>query len=331
MKKKVLLTRPFFEKDINYIRSGLCEDAELIIPENFEPGTLISLASDANVFLGPNLSPELLAEAHDLELIQIPWTGVDKLNLSNLQGYNVALCNSHSNSLAVAEHSVALALALFKQIPYHHNELSRGNWNRPKAGGANEVSPFSASVKGLRVGLLGYGSIASKIHKLLLGFGCDFYVCSKHPKKFVAEDSVKSVFTLEGICDFLERIDALFICLPLTEETNQLLDYSKLRLLKNGYLINTARGEVINEADLFRLLSDKVIKGAAIDTWMGIIKDGEKPSPFEFEKLNNVILSPHRAGMIEDALPHLDDAIVNINNLCKGLSLINIVDISKKY
>lgn len=331
MKKRILLTKPFFGKDLEYIKSGLSPEAEVIIPENFELETLINLAKDAEVFLGPNLSPELLANAKKLELIQIPWTGVDKLELSNLEGYDFVLCNSHSNSLAVAEHSVALALALLKKIPYHHNELTIGNWNRPKPDASNVVSPFSVSLKGLKVGLLGYGSIAKKIHKLLLGFECDFYVCSKSQKKFDKEQNVTESFVLENVNDFLEKIELLFVCLPLTVETNKLLDYSKLSLLKNGYLINTARGEVIEEKALFELLSDKVIKGAAIDTWNGMIKDGEKPSPFEFEKLNNVILSSHRAGMIEGSLPHLDDAITNINNLCNGLPLINIVDINKKY
>lgn len=331
MKKKVLLTKPFFEKDINYIKSGLLPEVELITPENYELETLLSLSKDVEVFLGPNLLPTLLENAKNLELIQIPWTGVDKLELSNLKGYDFVLCNSHSNSLAVAEHSVALALSLLKKIPYHHNELKNGIWNRPKADASNEVSPFSISVKDLNIGLLGYGSIAAKIHKLLLGFECDFYVCSKSPKDFSKEKRISESFLLENIDDFLQHIDILFICLPLTSETNQLLDSSKLKYLKGGYLVNTARGEIINEEDLFELLSNKTIKGAAIDTWTGIIKDGEKPSSFGFEKLNNVILSPHRAGMIEGALPHLDDAITNINNLCQGLPLINIVDINKKY
>lgn len=331
MKKRILLTKPFFEKDINYISSGLSSEAELIIPDNFELETLISLAKDVEVFLGPNLSPELLENAEKLELIQIPWTGVDKLELSNLKNYDFVLCNSHSNSLAVAEHSVALALALLKKIPYHHNELVKGNWNRPKADASNIVSPFSISVKGLKVGLLGYGSIAKKIHKLLLGFECDFYVCSKSKKEFAGDERVIGSFQLDNIDEFLKKIDLLFICLPLTSETNKLLDHSKLSLLKDGYLINTARGEVIDEKALFELLSDKVIKGAAVDTWNGMIKDGEKPSDFEFEKLKNVILSSHRAGMIEGTLPHLDDAVTNINNLCNGLPLINIVDINKKY
>lgn len=331
MKKKVLLTKRFFNNDINYIRTALSPEVQLVIPENYDLDTLISLSKDVEVFLGPNLSPALLAAAEKLELIQIPWTGVDKLELSNLVGYNFLLCNSHSNSFAVAEHSVALALALLKNIPYHHTELTKGNWNRPKIDASNVVSPFSISIKGLNVGLLGYGNIASKIHNLLLGFGCNFYVCSKNVKEFRPEQRVIKTFLMEDIDDFLKATTLLFVCLPLTSETIQLLDYSKLSLLRNSYLINTSRGEVIDEKSLFELLSDKIISGAAIDTWTGVFKDGEKPSCFAFEKMANVILSPHRAGMIEGELPHLDDAILNINNLCSGLPLINIVDINEKY
>ncbi len=331
MNKQILVTKPFFEKDLHYIQSGLSSGATLIVPEDFQLETLIPLAREADAFLGPNLDPELLANAPKLQLIQIPWTGVDKLPLSNLHGYSFVLCNSHSNSLAVAEHSVALALALLKKIPYHHQELARGNWNRPKSDSSNVVSPFSTAVRGLGIGLLGYGSIASKIHQLLLGFECNFYVCSKSSKKFNEQDRVCDYFPLEQMEKFLEKVDVLFVCLPLTEETKHLLDYSKLSHLKNGYLVNTARGEIIVEKDLYQLLSDQTMKGAAIDTWTGLIKDGEFPSSFEFQQLNNVILSPHRAGMIEGALPHLDDAIININHLCDGLPFINIVDIDKKY
>jgi len=331
MKKRVLLTKPFFEKDIKYIKSRLSNKAELIIPDNYELETLVFLSKNVDVFLGPNLSLSLLDNAANLKLIQIPWTGVDKLELDNLKGYNISLCNSHSNSLAVAEHSVALALALLKKIPYHHNELIKGNWNRPQKDDSNDVSPFSISFKDLRIGLLGYGSIALKIHKLLCGFDCHFYICSKSQKIFEKNERVKEFFLFDQIDNFLQLIDLLFVCLPLTSETNQLLDLSKLELLKNGYIINTSRGEIVDEEALYQLLSNKIIKGAAIDTWTGGVKNGERPSSYRFDKLNNVILSSHRAGMIEGSLPHLDDAITNINNLCNGLPLINIVDINKKY
>lgn len=328
---KVLLTKPFFKEDVDYIKAHINPEIEIIEPRDYDLATLISYSKDVEVLLGPNTEIELLRNSPLVKLIQIPWTGIDKINLENLKGFDITICNSHSNSRAVAEHSVALALALLKKIPYHHNQLKNGNWNRPKINTSSKITPFSVSIRGLKVGLLGYGSIASQIHKMLIGFECDFFICSKSQKYFEPIDRVVNVFSINELNNFLSTINILFVCLPLTDDTKQLLNISNLVQLKEGYLINTSRGEIINEEDLYNLLAKNEIKGAAIDTWSNGVKEGNLPSKFSFEKLDNVVLSPHRAGMIESALPHLDDVITNINNLYFGNSLINKVSLSKKY
>ena len=105
---------------------------------------------------------------------------------------------------------------------------------------------------------------------------------------------------------------------------------------KDAILINTSRGEIVNENALYAALKEKTIMGAAMDTWYNNPKNPFdtdcKPSLNNaFETLDNLVLSPHRAAMIAGELPHLQDAIMNINRTADGLEPLNIVSVENKF
>ena len=143
----------------------------------------------------------------------------------------------------------------------------------------------------------------------------------------------------EYTCDkeLLEKVDYVFLCVPLTEETRGFFGAEQFAAMKEtAIMINTSRGEIVDEDALFAALKDKKIGGAAMDTWYNNPK-----TPFDtdckpslknpFETLDNLVLSPHRAAMIAGELPHLEDAVMNINRTVDGLEPLNVVSVDKKF
>lgn len=328
---KVLLTKKFYSKDLEYIKSGLDAGIQLIDPQDYTEETLIKNNKEVKVLLGAFVSERLLNESKDLELIQIPWTGVDKLDYNTLSKFNVDVCNSHSNGNVVAEMSVALFLSAVKGIVYHDNQLRKGFWNRPTPNNSNSFSPFSREISKMTIGILGYGSIGKAIHRMLGGLCSNFSVLTHSG---IGSDESVNYYEYANEQEFYENIDCLFVCLPLTSKTIGYVDSQRLGWMKKGsFLVNTARGSVINEKDLYEALKKNHLDGAAIDTWWQgpSAKEEFHPSEFPFKDLDQIVMSPHRSGMIQGSLPHLDDVITNLNNLHRGLPLINKVDIKEKY
>lgn len=330
---KVLLLRPFFDNDIQYINKRLHEGIEIIIPPSFDEETLIKYAADADVFLGATLTEKLLQNAKQLKFVQVPWTGVDNLNFDLLSQYEVTVCNSHSNSGIVAEHAIALMFDAAKKVTYHDKLFRKGIWNRPSKEESPYLSPFSTRVFQSNIGILGYGAIGKKIAHYLRGFDSDITVYNTSGK---GEDSLVRFAKIEDSNNILSNHDFLFIAMALTPNTRGMIDLQFLdELKKTAVLINVSRGEIINEDDLFLFLKQNNGFTACLDTWyqypnaqQPIILPSNKNN---FETLDNIIMSPHRAGMIDGELPHLDDAINNLNRCYRGENLINIVSSKNKY
>ena len=329
---KVLLTKPFFEKDIQYIKNKVHKDIELIIPNEYNDEVLASLAPDCEVLFGPYLSETLLSNAKNAKLIQIPWTGVDNLNFDLINKYNIPVANSHSNAEIVAEHAVALMFDSVKKISFHDRLMRNGDWNRPGQEN-NVIDTFSHKVTKSNIALIGFGSIGKKVYKLLNGFDCNFNVFNRSGKG----EELQNVkyYNINQLNAEIANSNIIFVCIALTEETkNMLSDDFFAHLNKNTIIVNISRGEVFNENALYNALKSNQNLFAAIDTWY---QYPSKEFPFvfpssnNFQELDNITMSPHRAGMLLDGLPHLDDAIENLNRLNQNLDPINIVSIQDKY
>lgn len=332
---KVLLTKPFFEKDISYIKSKIPKEIEIIVPKNFDENTIKDASKDADVLFGPLMSESILSNAKNLKYIQVPWTGVDKLDFKLLSKFNVTVCNSHSNSSIVAEHALALMFDSAKKIAYHDGLLRKGEWNRPKPDDSNEITPFSKEIKGSTIGIVGYGAIGQDIHQFLESFSCSFKIFNR-TGKFVEEKKNTSFIKIDEVYEHLNNINFIFIAVALTDKTVDLIDDKFFAALNSeSILINISRGEVINEKSLYEALLNNEIAFAGIDTWYNYpTRDNPEIFPsskYPFHKLTNIVMSPHRAGMIHGGLPHLDDAITNLNRLFEGKDLINVVSLTNKY
>lgn len=336
MAVNVVLTRKFFDADLQFIKNGVKEGANIIIPEAFTEDDLMKYAPDADIFFGPVISKRLCEAATHLKFIQVPWTGVDNLNFDLIREIGVTVCNSHSNAYAVAEQAVALLFDAAKKIAYHDRLMRKGDWNRPKPDKSNAVSPFSKRVSGSKVGIIGYGHIGKLIKKYLSACDCEFLIADISVKEEYSEGDA-SFFSMDNPKTVLAKSDYIFLCVPLTETTRGFWSKEQFKQMKeDAILINTSRGEIVDEEALYEALSSKSIAGAAMDTWYNNPKNPFdtdcKPSlNYPFETLNNLVLSPHRAAMIAGELPHLEDAVMNINRTVDGLEPLNVVSVVNKF
>jgi phosphoglycerate dehydrogenase-like enzyme len=332
---RVLATKNFCEDDVAHLRAGLNPAVELVMPPAFTVDAVADAVQDkVHVLLGEMITKEILDNGRHLRLIQIPWTGVDRLNFSVLRQYNLPVCNSHSNATIVAEMAVGLMLAIVKKIPFHDAHLRQGQWMRPRNGVAHVHSP-PALLSGKTVGFIGYGAIARKIVKLLSGFELTFLATVTQPKQ-PPPAPLTAIYPPEAQNEIARQSDVVFVAAPLVPGTRGLVDSQFFAQMRpTAYLINTSRGEIVDEQALYTALQSRQIAGAAIDTWYQYptpSKPDVLPSAnFPFHELDNIVVSPHRAGYVEGDLPHLADVIDNLNRLAAGQPLINRIDLTKGF
>lgn len=309
----------------------------IIFPEDFTEKNLNKLVSDADILIGWRPSKTLLLHAKKMKLFINPGAGIHHL-IENFREINrkrdVILVNGHGNSYFVAQHTVALLLSLMNKIILHHNWMSNGIWR------TGDKEAASVPLRFRKIGLLGYGAINQKVHKMLSGFKNNkFYIIRKNWNKQTTPIPTEIVkFEFNRLHEFLELIDILIIAVPVTSLTKDIIREKELELLgSNGLLVNVSRGEIINEEDLFIALKNRKILGAAIDVWYNYDPkangEGKKyPFHFPFHELDNIVLSPHRGYSPFNDLLRWDEIIENIMKFAQGdHNLKNIVSLNEEY
>lgn len=309
----------------------------IIFPKDFTEKNLYKLASDADILIGWRPSKTLLLHAEKMKLFINPGAGIHHL-IEDFREINkekeVILINGHGNSYFVAQHTVALLLSLMNKIILHHNWMSNGIWR------TGDKEAASVPLRFRKIGLLGYGAINQKVHKMLSGFNKnDFYIIRKNWNRQANSLPTESIkFEFHQLHEFLEQIDILLIAIPVTSLTKDLIREKELELLgSNGLLVNVSRGEIINEEDLFNALKNRRILGAAIDVWYNYEpkadNEGKKyPFHFPFHELDNIVLSPHRGYSPFNDLLRWDEIIENIIKFAQGHpDLKNVVSLNEEY
>ncbi len=328
-------------KLINHLNSNLNKAGNIktIFPKDLSQTNLIRLAKDADVIVGWKPDMELLLSANKLKLFINPGTGV-KHQINNFRELRkvskAVLVNGHGHSYSTAQHTVAMLLSLMNRIVIHHNRMKDGIW---ETSDDEDIYGSSVKLKNRNIGLLGYGAINKNVHRFLSGFENNFNILKFSWKDF--QDKFPTPvrkFSSKQLHAFLKESDILIIAVPHTDLTENLIKAKELKLLgKTGLLVNVARGKIVNENDLFAALKNKTIAGAALDVWYNYKpekdKDGKMfPAAKPFGKLENVILSPHRAASPFEDLSRWDEVTENIRKVSIGKKdFKNIVDLDREY
>lgn len=235
----------------------------------------------------------LLSRCPRLEVVGRLGAGLDNIDVEACRRRNITVVYSPwGNSRSVAEHTLALALALARRIHVVHGETRRGRWDRRGAMGVELAgSPW---------GIIGYGRVARFLAPAVKALGMD--CITYHPRK--APDHPD--FTAAGVSwvgeeELFRRSRVLSVHLPLTDETRRYIDARRLAMLPRGaFLVHTGRGGVVDESALAETLAAGHLGGAALD-----VREEEPPArPDELAAMageRNVILTPHAAGLTEQA------------------------------
>ncbi len=312
------------------------ENLKLDFPSDTSNKNILSLVPDADVLIGWRPTKEILVKAVKLKMFINPGAGISHLidlfrEVS--QEKEILLINGHGNSYFVAQHAVAMLLTFMNKTILHHQWMKEGKWR------TGDEEAASIPLRFRKVGLLGYGAINKKVHKMLQGFNIEFSILRNHWEK-QKEPLITPAkkFSYHQINEFCDDIDIIIIAIPHTSKTMDLIGKKQLNLLgKEGIVINVGRGEIINELALYNALKDKTITGAAIDVWYNYSPieddDGKKyPYNYPFHNLDNLILSPHRGYSPFIDLLRWNEVIENLSRLSDNKSLfINQVNLFEEY
>lgn len=245
------------------------------------------------VFLGGTvLDSELIQNAPKLKFIQKWGIGVDKIAIETARNKNipVAITNG-SNASQVAEQAVLLMLTTLRKFPYARQSLLEGKWIN------SELRAICTQLTGKTVGLFGLGNIAKKVIQQLSGFNTTNIYYSRTRLESHLEKELKIRYV-----DFetlLKQSDILSLHAPLTDQTRNIINAHHLSLMKqDAIIINTARGELIDEEALTRAIASKELRGAGLDVFVNEPPNLNNP----LLHLPEVVATPHAGASVIEAV-----------------------------
>ncbi|MBI9101184.1 MAG: hypothetical protein JEY99_02125 [Spirochaetales bacterium] len=281
-----------------------------------------------NVLIGGVIDEALINAMKSLELIFLPFAGVEDMPFGLLDRKGIRLVNSHSGAPYVAERALGLLLDLAGKISAYHMDLMKERWHGYWGGGG--MKDAWTSIRGKTCGIVGTGSIGMSMAKLLLPFKCR--ILGYRRKGSSCPPGFDHVFT--DLHELIRESDIILMALPLTEDTYKILGEEEFALMEGKLLVNVARGKVVSESALYKSLSDNILAGAAIDTWYTypLGRNAGAPSKYPIHKLKNVVLSPHVGGFCYEALKGVvDDIFDSLEEYIRTGKLSSLVDLKAGY
>jgi phosphoglycerate dehydrogenase-like enzyme len=260
-------------------------------------------------FVGP-LPAAVWATAGRLRLIQLLSAGYDRIEIERARDRRLPIAlNGGANAIAVAEHTVMLMLAVFRRLTQLDAAVRRGEWRAATRGDVR-----SHELGGKRVGLLGMGQIGREVAARLAGFGVDLRYHDVH--RLPADEEARLDATFLPLDALLATADVLSLHLPLLPATRGIVGAAALAALPPGaVLINTARGELVDEVALAAALRSGHLLGAGLD----VLTEEPPPADHPLLGLANVIVTPHTAGPTWESWPRrFANAYANVERVARG-------------
>jgi phosphoglycerate dehydrogenase-like enzyme len=271
-----------------------------------EVATLIAPADIAVFTIRHECSQSLIDAAPRLRGICYPTTGVESLDLvaASRQGVIVGHGATSKNSTGLAEATLMLMLALFYDLHGSEALLRQGRTKPPY--------PVAREILGKTIGIVGFGRIARALADRLAPFGVNILTYSPR----VREDDLPAHVRKADLRTVMSQSDLVCLLMTITPETRGMIGATELGWMKKtAFLVNTGRGEAVDEDALYRALADRQIAGAALDTF--VVEPLPMDSPLR--RLDNVILTPHNVGQTREADDEFMPVMVeNIRRILAG-------------
>jgi len=290
------------------------------LSEAGEGGRAEALASADAVLawnLGAALRPDELVQLGSGSLIQLMSAGVDRVPFDQIPEGVAVASNAGAYAEPMAEHVLALALALAKRLPQEHAALARGVFDQDTP---------TLSIRGSLVGIIGFGGIGQASARLFQALGARVHAINRSGR---TDAPVEQLGTLEDLDALLGEADIVVVSLPLTRATDGLIGRRELSLMKpDAILINVARAAIIDEDALYVHLESNPSFSAGIDAWWQEPRgQGAFATRRPFLELPNVIGSPHNSAMVAGSLTEsAARAAENVARHLRGEPVRNLVD-----
>jgi phosphoglycerate dehydrogenase-like enzyme len=264
-------TARFIEENSQVARTALIRDADIVF------------------VMAASMPRELLAEARRLRFIQKLGAGLDKIDLDFCRERGIGVARLQAgNSIPVAEHTILLMLATYRQLPQIDRRTRTGTWSKEDARGNHR------SLQHKKVGLIGFGAIGKEVAKRLRAFNVD--ILYYDPIRAAADVEQSLGVTYAGLDALVREADIVSLHLPLMPQTKNIIDAKRIAAMKEGaVLINCARGGLVDEAALAEALKAGRLFGAGIDAF-----SQEPPVGNPLLALDNTVVTPHLAGATLD-------------------------------
>lgn len=292
---KVLVSDNLSSKGIEILKkAGL----EVDVKTGLRPEELKSIIGQYNAIIirsATKLTADIIEAAKNLKVIGRAGSGLDNVDKATASKKGIVVMNTPGgNTITTAEHTLALMFAIARKIPQANASMAKGQWEKKKFMG---VELFNKTV-----GIIGLGNIGGEVAKRALGLGMN--VIAFDP--FLSEEKAKSLGVKKvELSELFKNSDFITIHTPLTNETKNLINKDTIKMMKNGvYIINCARGGIVNEKDLFDALEVGKVAGAALDVF-----EKEPPENNPLVGHEKVVCTPHLGASTQEAQENVAIAI----------------------
>ncbi|MBN3560721.1 2-hydroxyacid dehydrogenase [Aliamphritea spongicola] len=282
-----------------------------------EPSQVAGRIRDADVVIVNKvvLSEALLAGAEKLQLVCIAATGTNNVDLAAARQLGITVTNCQAyGTRSVTQHVMAMMLGLHTNLIAYDRAVKQGDWGRSEQFCLLDY-PVS-ELAGKTLGLVGYGELGQEVGRLAEAFGMQVLIAQRAGKEQPGRLSLD---------DLLRQADVLSLHCPLTKDTRDLIDAAALAKMKPGsFLINTARGGIVNEAALADALRSGHLAGAATDVLS--VEPPKEGNVLLADDIPNLIITPHSAwGSLQARQRIADQVVENINAHVSG-DLLRVVN-----
>lgn len=306
MSYKVLVAQPVSSIGLDYL---VDRGYEVVMATDNSVETLTKEIADFDALLARNgdYPKSIFEAAPKLKVIGKHGVGTNNIDIEGASELGIQVTfGPYSNTNSVAEHTLALILALATDLLYMDGQTRKGNW------GARDTTK-AIEINGKTLGIIGLGRIGQTVAKLADAIGMTVIGYDRYVPIGTILDGMEQVTDLEEI---FQRSDFISLHVPLTEETKNLVGNNLLALMKpTAYLINCARGGVVDEAALYEALKTKQINGAGINCFVHEPASQEDP----LFTLNNVIVGPHSAAQTKEGIDRMSlHAAIGIDEVLSG-------------
>jgi phosphoglycerate dehydrogenase-like enzyme len=306
----------------NGIRAELpaCLDVEIVA----DPAELTPNSAAATDILVTNIWRTDYPPGPRIKFVQSVATGVEWIDQAALPR-GVTICNAYGHETAIAEYVVMAMLVWAHRFREIESDFrTRSSW----ASSWVQSGPAHGELRGQTVGIIGLGRVGIEVAKRAAAFGCRIVAANRSPRE--PGDGVARVYPLAELDRMLPDCDVVVIATAAGAGTEGLIDARRLALMKpTAFLVNIARGTILDEEAIYAALRDHRIAGAAIDVWWQYPNAAEpqrRGSRLPFHELPNVIMTPHNSGWTAGMMRRRFDEIAgNLGRFTRGEPLINLV------